>query len=153
MLNKHQRELIIKLRHDGKRQEQIAHFIGCSQAAVSKWITKFESGRTLETLPRSGRPTKLTKEKLKKLKAKLLDEVKCANDKYCSINTKQLGEIIKREVGKAYSIRHIERIMHKLGFSLIKPRQNHIRHDQKRVDKFRDEFKKNFSRSTWILSS
>jgi putative transposase len=153
MLNKQQRELIIRLKQDDKKQQQIAYLIGCSQAAVSKWISKYESGRTLETLPRSGRPTKLTKSKLKKLRSRLLSEIKAANKKYCSLNTKQLSEIIKKEVGKVYSIRHVERLMHKLGFSLIKPRPNHIKHDQKRVDEFRDEFKKNFSRNTWVLSS
>lgn len=153
MLNKQQRELIIKLRQDGKKQQQIAELLGCSQAAVSKWISKHMSGRTLETLPRSGRPTRLTKDRLKKLRGKLLSEVKAANKKYCSLNIKQLGKIIKKEVGNAYSIRHVERIMHKLGFSLVLPRPSHVRHDQKKVDEFRKEFKKNFSRNTWIMSS
>jgi transposase len=153
MLTKQQREMIIKLKHDGKKQRQIAQLIGCSQAAVSKWISKFERGRTLETLPRSGRPTKLTKIKLVKLKDKLLCEIKNANEKYCSLNTKQLSDVIKKEIGKEYSIRHVERIMHKLGFSLITPRTMHIKHDQKKVDDFRDEFKKNFSKNTWVLSS
>lgn len=40
-------------------------------------------------------------------------------------------------------MRHIERIIHRLGFSLITPRPQHLRHDQKKVDNFRDEFKKN----------
>lgn len=153
MLTKQQREMIIKLKQDGKKQQQIANFLDCSQAAVSKWLSKHKSGRTLETLPRSGRPTKLTKDKLKKLKNKLLLEVKNANRKFCSLNTKQLSNIIKKEVGKAYSIRHVERIMHKLGFSLITPRARHIKHDQNKVDEFKDMFKKNFSRSTWVLSS
>jgi transposase len=153
MLNKTQRELIIKLHYDDKKQQQIAELIGCSQAAVSKWISKYKSGRTLETLPRSGRPTMLTKAKLKKLKKKLLSEIKSANEKYCSLNTKQLGEIIKEEIGILYSTRHVERIMHKLGFSLVKPRQNHVRHDKKKVEKFRKEFKKNFKRNIWVLPS
>lgn len=153
MLTKQQRELIIKLKQDGKRQQQIAHLIGCSQAAVSKWISRHQSGRTLETLPRSGRPTKLNLSKLKKLRSKLLAEVRSANEKYCSLNTKQLAGIIKKEVGKDYSLRHVERIMHKLGFSLITPRPRHIKHDQNKVDEFRDQFKKNSSRSIWVLSS
>jgi putative transposase len=153
MLNKQQRELIIKLKQDGKRQQQIAQLIGCSQAAVSKWISRYVSGRTLETLPRSGRPTKLTASRLKKLRSKLLYEVRGANKKFCSLNTKQLGSIIKKEIGRQYSMRHVERIMHKLGFSLIKPRPKHIKQDPKKVAKFKEEFKKNSSRSTWVLSS
>lgn len=152
MLTKQQRELIIKLKQDGKKQQQISHLIGCSQAAVSKWISRHQSGRTLETLPRSGRPTKLSSSKLKKLRTKLLADVKGANEKYCSLNTKQLAGIIKKETGTNYSLRHVERIMHKLGFSLITPRPIHIKHDQKKVDNFRDYFKKNSSRNIWILS-
>lgn len=153
MLNKQQREIIIKLKQDGKKQQQIAQLIGCSQAAVSKWLFKYKFGRTLETLPRSGRPTKLTKSKLENVKAKLMLEIKKVNEKYCSLNTKQLGDIIKKEVGIEYSMRHVERIMHKLGFSLITPRTRHIKHDQKKVDEFKDMFKKNFKRSTWVLYS
>ena len=153
MLNKQQRELIIRLKHDGKKQQQIAGLIGCSQAAVSKWISMHESGRTLDTLPRSGRPTKLTASRIKKLKSKLLNEVRSANKRFCSLNTKQLGGIIKKEIGKQYSIRHVERIMHKLGFSLIKPRPKHTKQDPKKVAEFREEFKKNSKRNTWILSS
>ena len=48
-------------------------------------------------------------------------------------------------------MRHVERIMHKLGFSLITPRPQHLRHDQNKVDKFREDFKKNFNRSMWAM--
>jgi transposase len=76
-----------------------------------------------------------------------------ANKKFCSLSTKHLKEIIEKEVGHAYSIRHVERIMHKLGFSQVKPRSQHIKHDQKKVDEFRAMFKKNFNRSIWVLPS
>lgn len=153
MLTKQQREMIIKLRQDGKKQQQISYLIGCSQAAVSKWISKHKAGRTLETLPRSGRPTKLNKARLENLKAKLVSAVKRANEKYCSLSTKQLSDMIKKEIGREYSLRHVERIMHKIGFSLIKPRPRHIKQDPKKVEQFKTEFKKNFSRNTWVLSS
>lgn len=152
MLTKQQRELIIKLKQDGKKQQQIADLIGCSQAAVSKWISKYQSGRTLETLPRSGRPTKLSPSTLKKLRSKLLAEVKSENKKYCSLNTKQLANIIKKEVRKDYSLRHVGRIMHKLGFSLIKPRPRHIKQDPKKIAEFKKEFKKNSNRNIWVMS-
>ena len=152
MLTKNQREIILKMNEEDTKQEKIANVIGCSQATVSRWIKHYKSGRTLETLPKSGRPTKLKHNMLKKLRLKLLKEVKKANEKYCSLNTKQLSSIIKKEVGKEYSIRHVERIMHKLGFSLITPRPQHLRHDQQKVDTFRDEFKKKLKRNTWVMS-
>ena len=153
MLTKEQRELIVRLSQDGKKQQYIARLIDCSQAAVSKWLSRHKTGRTLETLPRRGRPTELTQARLKRLKQKLLQKIKKVNQKYCSLSTKQLAEIIKEEVGKSYSMRHVERIMHHLGFSLIKPRSKRLKHDQKKVDEFRDMFKKNFGRSIWVISS
>ena len=152
MLTKQQRELIVKLEQDGKTQQHISQLIGCSQAAVSKWISRHKSGRTLETLPRSGRPTKLTPKRLLSLRKKLTAEIKKANKNFCSLSTKELAGIIKGEVGRVYSLRHVERVMHKIGFSLITPRPMHIKHDQKKVDTFREEFKKNFPKNTWVLS-
>ena len=152
MITVQQRKIIIKLRKEGMKQEQIAGVIGCSQATASKGISKYKKGRTLETLPRSGRPTKLKGNKLKKLRKKILQAIKDTNDNFCSIHIKQISDIIKQEVNKEYSIRHVERIMHKLGFSLITPRPQHIKHDQKKVDNFRDEFKKNLKRSIWIMN-
>ncbi|MBS3141562.1 transposase [Candidatus Woesearchaeota archaeon] len=151
MLNIKERELIINLYNKGKKQEEISELIGCSQPTVHRWIKYNLSGRTLETLPRSGRPTKLTQQNLIRLKNKILTKIKKANDGYCSVNTKEIGEIIHQEIGKLYSLRHVERIMHKIGFSLIMPRPQHLKHDQEKVDKFRDEFKKNSNRNMWVM--
>lgn len=79
-------------------------------------------------------------------------EIKLANKDYGSLNTKQMANIIKEEVGRPYSIRHIERLMHKLGFSLIKPRPRHIKQDAKKLESFRTEFKKNLNRSIWVMT-
>lgn len=151
MLNLHQKELIIKLWGLGKKQQEIASLIGCSQPSVNLWITRHKKGLSLKSLPRSGRPTLLTKKNLAKLKNKITAEVKTANQKYCSLNTKQLSEIIRREIGKDYTLRHVERIMHKLDFSRITPRPKHIRNDPEKVDEFRREFKKNFKNNTWVM--
>jgi len=152
MLNTQQREMIIKLSQEGMKQEQIAGVIGCSQVTVSKWISNYRKGRTLKTLPRTGRPTKLKGNTLNRLRKKIMRTIKDANNEYCSVHIKQISDIIKQEVNKEYSIRHVERIMHKLGFSLITPRPQHIRHDQKKVDNFRDEFKKNLKMSIWVMN-
>ena len=72
MISKKERELIVKLHQKGKNQQEIADLIGCSQPTIHKWVTRFKRGKTLDTLPRSGRPTKLTKEVLSQLKKKYL---------------------------------------------------------------------------------
>src|SRR3989344_7194590 len=152
MLVKKERELIVSLYNKGKKQEEIAELIGCSQPTVHRWIKHNSHGRKLDTLPRSGRPTKLTNEKISNLKKIILTEIKSKNDKFCSVNTKQISDLIHQEVGELYSLRHVEQIMHKIGFSLITPRPQHLRHDQAKVDRFRDEFKKNLHRRIWVMS-
>lgn len=152
MLTIKERKLILQWNHKGKTQQEIAELLGCNQASVSRLLTKYKRKGVVSNLPRSGRPTKLTKQNLVRLKNKILAKIRSLNDKYCSVGTKQVADLIRQEIGETYSIRHVERIMHKLGFSLITPRPQHLRHDQNKVDKFRDEFKKNFSRSMWAMN-
>lgn len=152
MLNVKERELIVRLHQQGKNQQEIADLMGCSQPTVHRWIKCSLSGRTLQTLPRSGRPTKLTTKTISRLKKNIVTKIEHANDDFCSVNTKEIRKIIHQDIGELYSLRHVERIMHKLGFSLITPRPQHIRHDQEKVDQFRDEFKKKFKRRIWAVN-
>ena len=146
------RELIVEWDKKGKTQQEIAELLNCNQSSVSRFLRKYEQNGFVQNLPRSGRPTKLTKKNLSQLKDKILAKIKDANNEFCSVSTKQIGNIIRQEIGETYSLRHVERIMHKLGFSLITPRPQHIRHDQEKVDTFRDEFKKKFNRSMWAMN-
>lgn len=152
MISIKERKLIIQWDEEGKTQQEIAELLKCHQTSVSRFLNKYKHKRIVENLPRSGRPTKLTKETLSHLKDDILAKIRKANNEFCSVNTKEVRKIVHREIGKDYSMRHIERIMHKLGFSLITPRPQHIRHEQEKVDQFRDEFKKNFNRSIWVMS-
>ena len=152
MLEVKDREMIVKLHNNGKNQEEISRLVGCSQPTVQRWIKHDLAGRTLQTLPRSGRPTPLTKKALDRLKKKIVAQIEAANDQFCSVSTREIKEIIHGEVGELYSLRHVERIMHRMGFSLITPRPQHMRHDQKKVNKFRAEFKKNLHRRIWAMS-
>jgi len=152
MISIKERKLIIEWDKKGKTQQEIAELLNCHQTSVSRFLNKYKRKGIVENLPRSGRPTKLTKQTLSQLKSKILTKIKNANNKFCSVSTKEVGNVIHKEIGEAYSMRHIERIMHKLGFSLITPRPQHIRHDQEKVDNFRDEFKKNFNKSMWVMN-
>jgi len=152
MINIETRKLVLKWNLEGKTQQQIADLVGCNQSAVSRLISKYNKTGKIKNLPRSGRPTKLKKNILAKLKHKITAVIKKANQKFCAVSTKQVADIIEKEVGRSYSHRHVERLLHKMNFSLVTPRPKHIRHDQKKVDAFRKEFKKNFRKSMWTTS-
>lgn len=146
------RKLVLKWNNEGKTQQQIADLVGCNQSAVSRLIKKYNQTGEVNNLPRSGRPTKLTKTRMAKLKSKITAIIKEANEKFCSVSTKQVADLISKEVGKSYSHRHVERLLHKMDFSLVTPRPQHIRHDQKKVDAFREELKKNLRKSMWTTN-
>jgi transposase len=151
MINLQTRELILKWNKEGKTQQQIADLAGCNQSAISRLITKYNRRGIIKNLPRSGRPTLLTKKTLAKLKKEFVQEARAANKRFCSLNTKQFSEIIQSKTKKKYSQRHVTRILHQLDFSRITPRPQHIKNDPKKVKEFRTDFKKNSKNSTWVM--
>jgi len=152
MLNLQTRELILKWIKQNKTQEEIAALAGCNQSAVSRLIAKYKKTGSLSNLPRSGRPTPLTKDTLLKLKQEFTEKARAANKKFCSIDTKKFSKMIEQTTNKKYTTRHVERILHKLDFSQITPRSQHIKNDPEKVAAFRDEFKKNLKQSMWVMN-
>lgn len=152
MLNITQREMIVRLSKQSKKQQEIANMIGCSQPTVNLWLQRERKGLSLKTLPRSGRPTPLTKKTLKLLKREFAHKAREANKKFCSINTKQFNTLLTEITNKNYSPRHVRRILHELHFSRITPRSQHIKNDPLKVAAFREEFKKNSNKSTWVMN-
>ncbi len=151
MLTISDRKIIVRLYSQGKTQQNIANIVGCTQQMVSKWVRRFKETKSLESKPRSGRPTKLKGSTFSKLKKSILAKINSANDEYNNVSTKKIRDLITQEIGVTYSLRHVERIMHKLGFRLITPRPQHLRHDQDLVDSFRDKFKKNSKMNIWVM--
>lgn len=145
-----ERELIVKLREDGKTCVEVAEILGVCKSSVSFWTRRYNKTGCLEDKPRKGRPTPLTEEKLQEMKEKIKETVLEHNDR-AGLSSKEILVFIKKETGRTYTIRHVERLLHRMGFSLITPRVNHIRKDEKAQEKFREEFKKNYKTSMWTI--
>lgn len=145
------RELILRWKKEGKTQQEIADLAGCNQSSISRLIAKFKQTGDVRNLPRSGRPTPLTKKTLAKLKADFTREAKAANKKFCSIDAKQFSKKIESKTQKKYSDRHVMRILHKIDFSRITPRSQHIKNNPEKIKEFREEFKKNSKKSIWVM--
>jgi transposase len=146
-----ERELIIKLHNEKKTCRHIASLLGTSKSKVSFWINRYKKTGTLDDKPRSGRPTKLTKQKLDTVKQQITTNLSEVGKKRAGISSKEVVELLQRETGKKYTLRHVQRVLRKIGFSLITPRVAHIRKDEKAQKKFRNEFKKNFDRNIWAI--
>lgn len=152
MLSISERKLALKWHAQEKSQNIIAELLHCNQSSISRLIKKNKVHKTIKNLPRTGKPTKLKQSTINMLRIKLKQKIEQKNTQFGSVTTKEIREFIHKEIGELYSIRHVERIMHKMGFSLITPRTMHTKHDQQAVDKFREEFKKKSSQSIWVMS-
>lgn len=150
MVSIKERELIIYHRKKGRSVSEISEILDLKRSSVGFWVKRYNSSNSLNNLPKSGRPTILSKNFLDsisyELRNKLLKQNK--NEK-SGFNSKEVLEIIKQKTGKKYSLRHIQRILHKIGFSLITPRVNHLKKDPVAINNFREEFKKKLPRNIW----
>jgi len=148
-----ERELIIKLSKERKTVREIGDILGISKSKAAFWIGRYKKTGNLKDKPRSGKPTPLTRNKLSKIKEKIKSELLDPGRRKAGISSKEVAHIIEQEIGKRYTLRHIQRILHKIGFSFTTPRVSHIKKDKKAQEKFKKEFKKNSTRNMWIIQS
>lgn len=146
-----ERELIVKLSKENKTCREIAAILGTSKSKVSYWICRVKQTRNLSDLPRSGRPTQLSKRKLKKIYSILREEELTSNRS--GFSSKRVTDLLFKNTGRKYAMRHVRRILKKMNIALISPRVSHIRKDEKKIKKFKREFKKNFKKSMWTTNS
>lgn len=147
-----ERELIVELYSKGKSSYDIAKTLGVSQTKASFWIRRYKKTKSLEDYPRSGRPTPLTKNTLDYIASAIKSRVIRPKNK-AGISSKEVLVLIESKTNKKYTMRHAERLLHKMGFSLITPRVSHVRKDKEAQNLFRKEFKKNYKRSIWAIQS
>jgi len=145
-----ERELIIKLSNEGKTCREIASILDISKSLVSFWVIRYKETGDLKDKPRSGQPTQLTKERLTSISEELKKRFQEQNGR-AGISTKEVVKILEEETDKTYTPRHVQRLLHKMGFSLITPRVSHIKRNKEAQNKFREDFKKNFKRNMWVI--
>jgi len=151
MVNKTEREMIIRLRKQKKTVDEISVLLGLKRSTVGFWIKRYDDFQSLENLPRSGRPTLLTKSKAIFVKRKVQAFVREQEKIHCGVTSKQLKAVIEKELGTSYTLRHVQRLLKQFGLNLITPRTQHLRHDRNRVDDFRDDFKKKVPKNIWTI--
>lgn len=144
-----ERELIIKLHNEKRSTYDIARILGISQTKASFWVRRYKKTGSLENLPRSGRPTPLTKEELASIRSMIKSRM--LEPKKTGISSKEALQIIDHKIKRKYTLRHTQRLLHKMGLSLTTPRVSHIRKDEKAQTKFREEFKKKPNRNMWAI--
>lgn len=136
------------LARKGRTCPEIMDITGASRRAVQQWIARYNRGGIEELLdkPRSGRPALLTTKSEKQL-ARRIEAGPTEADGVSVFTGPSVGALVKREFGVLYSLRGIERLLGRLGFSYLAPRPRH----EKTNPQAQEEFKKT-SRKHWLRS-
>ena len=148
-----ERLLIVKNRNKGMPLREIGDLLDIPYTKAYYWIQRYESygNAGLLTKKQPGKKPLLTKENLEELKLFLVDK-RPARHKGQAVgwNSREVKNHIKIQYNISYSLRHVERLLHKLGFSLIVPRPRNVKASQEKQDEFKQQFKKNLSRNIWV---
>jgi len=126
------------LARQGRTCRQIMAVSGAGRRSIQQWVTKYNAGGVDELLdkPRSGRPTLLTADQQEQLKARVAagptDE-----DVVSVFNAAAIDQLVEREFGVLYSLRGMQVLLGRLGFSYQCPRPRHENSDPEAQEAFK----------------
>lgn len=148
------RKKIISLHQKKKSTREIAYLLDISKSKAAYWVKRYKETKILEDKPRSGKPTKLSREKIDELKKVLLD---FPPSRYGGESVGWLTKIAIQYVfdtyGVKYSMRRMQELFHNIGLNLITPRTEHSKASYAARTVYRMDFKKNSKKNIWIASS
>ena len=134
--------LLLKEGYGDRDIEKICH---TSKSKVSFWHCRFkaECFEGLRDKKGRGKKPKLSEADLIKLDSILEKPYQMENGYTRGWQTKDVQALIKSKFGVLYGPRHVRRIISNLGYVRLIPRPRHKRRNQKDVDEFKEQFKKN----------
>lgn len=115
---------------DGRGKLAIVEALGRSKSFVEDWVYAYRDGglEAVRPIKQTGRPTLLSKER----EAAFLERVDAGpreEDGVCTLRGADLRRILHTEYGAPYSERGVYALMKRVGYSSLKPRPIHEKHD------------------------
>lgn len=135
------RLLIILKAFKIKSSYKIAEQVNTSHVKVQRWINRFNKKGFdgLKDKTKTGRPSEFDNEK----KAILKEHLDVPKEFSVGWRTLEVSDKIKKLFGVEYTVRHVRRLLHRLGYSRVKPRPSHINKDPIKGKLIVEKLKKN----------
>jgi transposase len=133
----------VYLASKGLTCSEIMKIIGAGRRTIQQWINRYNhSGlEGLRDKPRPGQPTKLPKQ-LQKAFCKRIDSGPTEQDGVSVLNGPAIQRILEREFGVLYSLRSVQILLHRLGYSYLSPRPRHKKADPQVQERFKKTWAK-----------
>lgn len=131
---------IIILAMQGWTAPAIAMSVGLSRRDCQEWVRRFnEFGLVgLEDRPGGGREVPLTPEQQEEL-CRRLDDGATPEDEVCSLRGADLQAILAKEFGVLRSLSTVYKLLHRLGYSCLRPRPRHRKADPQAQAAFKEQ--------------
>lgn len=127
----------VVLAMEGHTAPQIARMVGRGRRTVQEWIRRFneEGVDGLHNRPLPGQPTKLKRADEAAFLARL-DGGPTEADGVCTLRGEDIGRILDEEFGAKYSITGVYDLLHRLGYSSLRPRPRHRDNDPETMERW-----------------
>ena len=121
---------IVLLALQGHTAVQIGEKVGCSRRTVQHWVYRYrdEGLEGLRERLRPGQPKRLSTSSEEDFR-KRLGTGPTADDGVCTLRGRDIQRILAEEFGAKYSLQGVYDLLHRLGFSRLKPRPQHRKND------------------------
>lgn len=143
-LEKRRRRAVALLRNGTLSLQEVAQQVKSSASSVHRWWQAWRKRGSsgLDAKPAPGRPRKLTDREREKLLDVLIEGATVAGFSTEVWTLKRIGLMIQRKFGVRYHVDHVNRVLHRLGFTPQRPTRQPRERDEGAV--------RRWMTSTWV---
>jgi transposase len=125
----------------GWKTEDIMRKLDRSKNFVQRWNYFYRDGGidAISAKRQSGRPTKLPRQKEAQLIKRIQGGPTDKDGGVCVLRGKDIKQILDKEFGVKYTLFGVYDLMHRLGFSCLKPRPQHRKNDPETMRRWLQE--------------
>jgi len=123
---------------DGREAEAIALMLGRSRRFVQRWAYAYRDGGidAIAVKKQPGARPLLSIAQQQRLRERLLAGPR-PEDGVCVLRGRDVVRILEKEFGQPYSLNGVYDLLHRLGFSSLRPRARHRKNDPAAMEEFK----------------